>query len=180
MTTGNEKENRAGRKNYNGSLTFYHANSKGTGAAARLELKTGASGWNRHGCFFLEMAQQKTVAGRREGKRTPATFDWESKATVKLSFMDVCEFLTVLEGRKKELGDRGRGLYHETNDVNTIISFKRNEERCGYNLGISRKNGGGEIVFRGHILLGEAEAIGVKSVFEAGLFHMAFHSSILE
>lgn len=166
------------RKHHNGQITFYHANSRGSGTAVRLELKMDANQKNGHGCFFLEMAQQKTSAGTDRSTRTPATFDWAAKATVKLSFMDVCEFLTVLEARQPAIGINGRGLYHEANRVNTIIGFKHNEERGGYNLNLSRKNAAGETVFRGHILLSLAECIGLRSVFQAGLFHMAFHSSI--
>ena len=166
------------RRHQNGRLTYYHANSKGSGTAVRLELKMAANQKNGHGCFFLEMARQKTPPGRDGRSRTPATFDWESKATVKLSFTDVCELLTVLEDRQSAAGPRGRGLYHEAKTVNTIIGFRRNAERGGYNLNISRKNAEGATVFRGHILLSPAECVGLRSVFQAGLFHMAFHSSM--
>ena len=177
QATENAAENGTEKKHYNGRLTFYHANAKGTGAAVRLELKIHTDAKSGNGCFFLEMAQQKTTATRTREDRTPATFDWASKATVRLDFADVCEFLTVLEGRQPQVGGQRNGLYHEAKGLNTMITFKCNEERGGYNLAISRKRGE-EQVFRGHILISASEGVGLRSVFQAGLFYMAFHQSI--
>jgi hypothetical protein len=166
------------RPRNNGQLTFFHANGKGTGMAARFELKLDPRRTNGGSCFFLEMARQKTAASRGSGGRVHATFDWETKATVKLGFMDLCEFLSVLEGKQEQVGGERNGLYHDAGASNTIIGFKKGTER-GYCLGVSRKNREGEIVFRGHIVLSEAEALGLRHVFQAGLFHVAFHESLL-
>jgi hypothetical protein len=164
---------------YNGQFTFFHANPKGTGMAARFELKLDPRRTNGGSCFFLEMAHQKTAAARGGAAgRVPATFDWAGKATVKLGFLDLCEFLAVLEGRQEQAGGGRNGLYHDAGAANTIISFKRGTER-GYSLAVSRKNREGAIVFRGHILLNEAEAIGLKSILQSGIFHVAFHESLL-
>ena len=162
----------------NGRLTFYHANAKGTGAAARLELKLNRDGDERRACFFLEMSKQKTAAVRESDTRTPATFDWDAKATVKLGFTDVCEMLAVLDSRQEQAGGRRNGLYHQSGNVNTIITLKKAVEFAGYDLGISRKDSAGNEVFRGHILLNEVEALGLRYVFQAGLFHLAFHASL--
>ncbi len=155
-----------------GSIAFYHANSKGTGAALRFELKP--PGGRRNGCIFMEMAQQKTTAGGGNGNRTPATFDWESKATVKLSFMDTCEFLAVLQLKKADLGANGRGLYHVNGEKDTIISMRPNTQRKGYTIGISRKDRQGQQLFKGHFLVSPTEAIGLEAILSAALFHMAF------
>jgi len=173
-----ETEHTAEHKPYNGRLTIYHANSKGTGAAARLELSLCRNGNGDDSCFFLEMAKQKTAPSQADRKRTPATFDWEGKAVVKLGFTDVCEMLTVLEGRQDQAGGRRNGLYHSVGKANAIITFKRNTERGGYLLAISRKDADGNQVFKGHIILSETECTGLRSIFQAGLFHMAFHSSL--
>ncbi|MBN1557439.1 MAG: hypothetical protein JW951_04765 [Lentisphaerae bacterium] len=164
---------------WNGRYTFYHPNKNGTGMAARFELKLDPL--RRHGgsCFFLEMARQKTAAAGPGQDRVPATFDWSNKATVKLGFLDLCEFLAVLETRQEQAGGARKGLYHATGAGNTLIGFGRNAERGGYGLSVSRKDRAGSIVFRGHILLSEAEGIGLKHIFQHGIFHLAFHESLL-
>jgi hypothetical protein len=165
-------------KPLNGRLTIYHANGKGTGAAMRLELKLSRDGEERNSCFFLVMARQKTAATREGDQRRHATFDWENKATVKLGFSDVCELLMVLEGRQAQAGGTRNGLYHETAQGNTLIAFKKSPEPAGYGVGISRKDKQGQEVFRGHLLLSEAEALGVQYLLRHGLFHMVFHASL--
>ena len=47
-----------------GRLTIYHANGRATGTALRLELKLNRSRDDRYGCFFMEVARQKTAADR--------------------------------------------------------------------------------------------------------------------
>jgi hypothetical protein len=69
-------------------------------------------------------------------------------------------------------------LYHQTNDVSTLIAFRRALERPGYFLAVSRKQNGGAHLFKGHILLTEAEGIGLRCIFQTGLFFMAFHASL--
>ncbi|MBL7077640.1 MAG: hypothetical protein ISS31_09215 [Kiritimatiellae bacterium] len=155
-----------------GRIAFYHANSKGTGAALRFEFKPPAG--RRNGCFFMEMAKQKTQASGNGSKRAHATFDWESKATVKLSFMDACEFLAVLQLKQPSLGTNGKGLYHVNGDKDTVIGMRTNTERKGYTVGISRKDKQGQQIFKGHFLISPTEAIGLEAIFSAALFHMAF------
>ncbi|MDP6491512.1 MAG: hypothetical protein QGH42_05575 [Kiritimatiellia bacterium] len=155
-----------------GRIAFYHANSKGTGAALRFEFKPPSG--RRNGCFFMEMAKQKTKATGSGTERAHATFDWESKATVKLSFMDACEFLAVLQLKQPGLGTNGKGLYHVNGDKDTVIGMRTNTERKGYTVGISRKDKQGQQIFKGHFLLSPTEAIGLESIFSAALFHMAF------
>jgi len=155
-----------------GRIAFYHANSKGTGAALRFEFKPPAG--RRNGCFFMEMAKQKTTASGGGSKRSHATFDWESKATVKLSFMDACEFLAVLQLKQPSLGANGKGLYHVNGDKDTVIGMRTNTERKGYTVGISRKDKQGQQLFKGHFLISPTEAIGLEAVLSAALFHMAF------
>ena len=70
---------------YRPRLSFYHANSKGTGSAARLEVVP-ATG-ERDGAIFMTLAQQKSVASgsTEQGNRQHATFDWQNRVTVKLN-----------------------------------------------------------------------------------------------
>jgi len=168
------------KKAFNKRLTFYHPNTKGTGTAIQLELRMNRVNEDRYDCFFLEMAHQKSNASGTTGqRRTPATFDWTNKVTVKLDFMDICEFLCALEGKKPQAGNGKGGIYHEAGGANTLISLSRNEERGGYYLGVSKKNKqDGESVFKGHILLTESEALGLRHVFQTSLFFLVFRQSI--
>lgn len=160
-----------------GRLALYHANTRATGSALKLELKINRKSSERYDCFFLEMARQKTAERGKNG-RTQATFDWESKAIVKLDFLDICEFLMVLEGKSDQAGGKRSGIYHEVDGMNTIIVFRKDAERSGYFLGISRKSAVGEQVFKGHFILTQAEAVGLASIFRTGLFFMVFHSNV--
>ncbi len=161
-----------------GRAIFYHPNGKGTGMALQLELRINRGEEQNYDCFFLEMAHQKTASSMQNQLRQPATFDWENKATVKLSFRDICELQTVLEGFQKQAGNGQNGIYHQTESTTTLIGFKKSSERKGYLLGLSRKSKGGRDLFNGHILLNEAEATGLRCLFQTALFYMVFHASI--
>ena len=162
---------------YPGRLTYYHPNGKGTGAAARLELRLNAAAEDRYDCFFLELAPQSAPGGGRGG--TPAQFDWAHRATVKLDLPDLCELLLVLEGRKACAGGaRGNGLYHQTGEQNTLIEFRHDAGRSGYLLGVSRKPKNGGPIFRVQLLLTETDAIGLRCVIQTGLFFMVFHENL--
>jgi hypothetical protein len=160
------------RRPRNNRLAFYHPTQSGSGAAARLEFHLPRAG--RDGCFFLEMARQKTAAGRSETGQQTATFDWEGKITVKLGFLDVCGLLLVLEGRCEQAGG-GRGLFHNTPEASTVINLRHQTEPLGYALEVSRKSKRADAEpQRARVLLSEAEGIGVRCVFQSALFHLAF------
>ena len=162
------------RKNHNRQLIFYHANPKGTGAAVQFELRLNREGEDRYDCFFLEMAHQKTIATPGDRQKGPATFDSDGKVIVKLDFMDICELIAVLEGRRPQAGNGQNGIYHGSMGSSTLISFKKNMEGEGFYLGVSKKSKDGTQLFKGHILLSDIEAIGLDCVFRTALFLMAF------
>ena len=155
---------------YNDRLIFYHPTQAGSGAAVRLAFRLRRPEEERDSCFFLEMAKQKTAASRGEGgARTAATFDWQNRVTVKIDFMDACEFLTVLEG-KAESVKGGKGLFHDAGDMTTVIGFRRNADPPGLSLDISRKGKtDGQEAFKGHILLSEPEGIGMRCMLQQGV-----------
>lgn len=155
----------------NGRLAFYHANAKGTGAALRFDLKPAER--RRAGCFYMELAHQSGVAETNGGNRRAASFDWENKATVKLGFSDICEFLLVLEGRQDCLAGDARGLYHTNGRTNTMIQLRRGGDRPGFVLAVSRKDAEEGQQFKGHITLSESEARGLFYVLQSGLFYVA-------
>lgn len=159
-------------------LIFYHPNITGTGSAMQLEPRLNRREPDRYNCFFMEMAGQKTVVGRDGEKKVYPTFDWEKKLTVKLDFTDSCEILAVLEGRQERAGGTRNGLYHETERASTVITLFRNAEKGGFFLGLSKKDkASGELV-RLHITLSEAEAVGLRSILQTGLFFITFHGHL--
>lgn len=159
-------------------LSFYHPVSAGNGVALQIEPRVNRREADRYNCFFFEMAAQKAVAEREDGKRAFAAFDWENKMTVKLDFADICELLMVLEGRQERVGGQKSGLYHDTGKANTVISFGRIPEKSGYSFGLSRKDKETGQVTRLSIGLSEAEALGLRCVLQAGLFFITFHTHL--
>jgi len=150
-------------------IVLYHPNSKGSGAATRLEPKIIQGNGERHTCFFLEMASQKTVASKEANNTVPATFDWENKITVKLGFEDICHFLAVLEGKADRVGGKRDGLFHGNGKSNAVIRFSKHESG-GCLLALSRKRADEEEARRIGTVLSEVESIGLHHVFTAGLF----------
>lgn len=155
------------------SISIYHPNPRGTGSAVRLEPRINRDGEDRYNCFFLEMAAQQTTA-KGEQSAGHATFDWETKITVKLGFNDVCEWLLALEQRQESLGPKGKGLYHATAQGNTLIDFRWQPDRENYLLSISRKRNGATSPQRIAIALTQAEAIGIRCLLQTGLFFVTF------
>lgn len=166
------------RKNYPRKLTFYHPTGAGNGTAMQIEPRLNTADTDRYNCFFLEMARQKTASSRTAGGKTPATFDWENKLTVKLDFFDICEFLNVLEGRSECVGGERKGLYHENGKATTMITLQRKTDKPGYFLGLSRKDKQGGQPIRLGISLGESEAVGLRCIFQTSLLMIAFHSQL--
>ena len=156
-------------------LSFYHANGKGTGSAARFEVVP-ATG-DRDGTVFMTLAQQKSVAtgSNDQGNRQHATFDWQSRVTVKLNFSDLCQMIPVLKGGAANIAD-GKGLYHDSRASVTMINLAFQTEPCrGHTLDVSRRpKTGNEPATRIRILLNAHEAFGLGVVLEQTLGLIAF------
>lgn len=162
------------------SLGFYHQNNRGTGSAMRLEPRINRNDTDRYNCFFIEMAAQKSAARRDAVGVVPATFDWNKKITVKLNFMDIAELLTVLEGRALRIGGERNGLFHANAAGNTLISFQRNPEQGTYYFALSCKRANDQTPQKLGIMLSEAEATGLRCLFQTGLFFLTFSSLLRE
>lgn len=175
MTTATAKAGNGGKIREQ-KLAFYHPVSTGTGVALQIEPRINRREADRYNCFFFEMAAQKPVAEREGERRAYAAFDWEHKLTVKMDFSDICEMLLVLEGRQERVGGQKNGLYHDTEKANTVITFGRIPEKSGVVFGLSRKDKESGVVTRLNIGLSEAEAIGLRSIIQAGLFFVTFHT----
>ena len=162
---------------YPSALAFYHPSGSGRGAAMRLEPRFSNAQGDRYNCFFMEMATQQTSMHNAQGKRVHATFNWQEKLSVKLGFNDICEMLVVLEGRAEKVGGSRGGLFHQNGDTNTIISCQKGEQG-GYLIGLSRKDMKTGHASRIHIVLQEAEAVGLRHVLQTSLFFLSFHQHL--
>ncbi len=162
-------------RTYRPRLSFYHANSKGSGSAARFELVPAAG--DREGVIFLTLAQQKSVASAagEEGRSPFATFDWQNRVTVKLNFSDICQILLVFRGLSDSVAN-GKGLYHACSNMTTIINLTRqNEPYAGLALEVSRRSKSEpDAAVRVRIVFKESEAFGIGAVLEQSLSLMAF------
>lgn len=170
-------ENKNNGKAYPQKMTLYHPNSAGTGAAMQLEPRLNRHADDHYNCFFLEMAPQRTAAARDGQKIVPASFDWANKLTVKLDFADICEILSVLEGRIARLGEPKNGLFHKSGNASTIIALQK-ADKGGYFLSLSKKSGDSAVAVRVNMTLSEAEAIGLRAIFQTGLFFITFHGQL--
>ncbi|HRR34081.1 MAG TPA: hypothetical protein P5026_08290 [Kiritimatiellia bacterium] len=160
---------------YRPRLSFYHANSKGTGSAARLEVVP-ATG-ERDGAIYMTLAPQKSVASgsAEQGNRQHATFDWQNRVTVKLNFTDLSQLLLVLKRAAATIAE-GKGLYHDNRTSTTIINLARQTEPYpGYALDVSRRSKSEpDAVTRVRILFNSVEAFGLGVVLEQALGLVAF------
>lgn len=168
-------DNDAPARTYRPQLSFYHANGKGSGSAARFELLP--AGAEREGTVYLTLAQQKSVASgsAEQGTRQHATFDWANRVTVKLNFGDLCQIIPVFQGAAAAIAE-GKGLYHESRDTVTRINLARQGEPFpGWALEVSRKaKGESETPSRVRIVFNAAEAFGIGTVLQQVLGLIAF------
>lgn len=174
-TVQKASENGAPARSYRPRLSFYHANGKGSGSAARFEVIPACG--DREGWVFLTLAQQKSVAtgSVEQGTRQHATFDWPNRVTVKLNFSDLCQMLPVFKGQVATIAE-GKGLYHDSGHTTTLINLTRQAEPySGWALEVSRRGKAeSEPAVRTRILFNSAEAFGLGAVLEQVLGLLAF------
>ena len=162
-------------RDYRPRLSFYHANGKGTGSAARFEVVPACS--DRDGVIYLTLAQQKSIATGvdDQGKRQYATFDWQNRVTVKLNFSDLCQMLLIFRGQATIIAD-GKGLYHDSRNMTTIINLTQQAEPyLGLALDVSRRSKAeSDPAVRVRIVFNSAETFGLGAVIEQSLGIIAF------
>ena len=151
--------------------TCCHPNMKGTGACVRFELHPAHE--YVEGSVFATFAAQKTVGSYGEGAMIPPTFDWENRITVRLTINDVAELLEVFRGYRERLGD-GKGLFHKSQNANTVINLEhRLEPGPGYLFSVSKKDNVG-VLHRASVLLSMKEAIVLSESLASAMLYMAF------
>ena len=155
------------------SLSFYHANPKGTGCAAQLRLHPAHD--YTDGCIMLKIANQMTIGNPMGPNPTYPTFDWENAMTVKLDFSDLCQMLQVFRGECESINGE-KGLFHRSPlGMTHIVMRHLVEPVSGYALDIyrsSKKNAGADS--HAGILFKPAEALGVCEAITGALSVVAF------
>lgn len=108
-------------------LNIWKPNQRNTGGALMFRYSP------ERQTLFLE-ARPQTAEGDTK-------FDKENSITVKLNVFEVGELLSVLRGQKNEAGPAGgKGLYHETDTVQTSIKLSAGE-KGGWYMSLSTNNG---------------------------------------
>lgn len=157
-------------KKYNPSYRLYKPNNKDS-------LKGSATSWEYNPTtknFFLTIAKQN----ESKDENGNASFAWkENSETVKLDLEELSEITLVLNDKKNHLGNsdgqtnKGKGLFHQTKDGNTIIKLYQIDQsgEMVFGLEISSKKTNSQFWSGQRITLAEARVISVmceKSIEE--------------
>lgn len=164
------------------SLTFYHANGKGTGSAMKLELYPARVGDPDSGAIYATIATQSSLGDRRSTPPVYPRFDWDNALKVKLDFTDLSKVLQVLRGETESI-DEGKGLFHRYADKYQLIKFRHMiEPVCGYSLEVYETSANdGERVNEStaRIFLSNAEALGLSLAIEHSFAAIAFGDPVM-
>ena len=156
---------------FRASDCYYHANSKGTGSALKLELHPAHD--DTPGSVFVRMAMQRTVASQQGGVQMFPTFDWKNSVVLKLDRSDLSQILQVLRGMQESIMD-GKGLFHRSSAGNTVIKFTHQiEPRPGYQLSVWRKPPTGEAV-NVYYVFNMDEAFALMMALERAMLYVCF------
>lgn len=120
----------------NKSLNFYKPRQDGRGSASQWSLGS------KNDCVFLEMSKE---IGKDENGNS--RFDWPKKLKFKLDELDIGEILSVIYGRQTGIGpkdpEKGRhkGLFHQNDKGNSILSFEESADSQQVHTRLSAKIG---------------------------------------
>lgn len=159
-------------------LAFHHPNAKNSGFAIQFSVQPATP--DRDGSVIFSIAKQETVGnlGAENAADRYATFDWASKTTVKLNFVEIAEMLMVFGGQASALCHAGKeGLYHNNAQATISVTMKRSEDyaRPGFILGVGRTpkadpNARQYFSF----YFSPAEAFGLRLALQAKMGELAF------
>lgn len=122
--------------------------------------------------------KQKTTATGKGKTRRHATFNWDAKITVKLDFVDICEFLMVLEGKVEQAGGR-KGRTVSCNGGDQHNYRLQEEQRTGRLLPRAFKERYKRFSgFQGAYSAQRGGRHGLRAVFQGGLFPLMFHGQM--
>ena len=172
MNSNSERNEQQPLGQYRPSLCFYHASSKGTGSAVKMQLHPAHD--DTDGCVMLTIANQMTVGNPRAETPSYARFDWENAICVKLDFNDLCRILQVFRGECESI-DGDHGLFHQTARASTKIQLRHLlEPVSGYSLEVYRNLREGGAGTHGHIIITTAEATGLCEAIAGSMSVICF------
>lgn len=153
------------------AISIYHANARNTGAAIRIAFVKPRHIEVRD--EFSDGHLDLTIASQSEAGEPPS-FDWDNSIDMPLYFAEISMILEVLHGVRESIND-GKGIWmHRTNGERIILRFRHIiEPLSGYALEVFRRRGNDDLGAI-HILLSEAEAMGIGYALEATIGKMLF------
>jgi hypothetical protein len=149
-------------KKYNPSYKIYKPGHKdhSKGSATSWEYNQNTKN------FFLTIAKQNQ---EKDSGGNPS-FSWkENSETVKLDLEELAEIILVFSAKKNHLGNpdgttqKGKGLFHQTKDGNTILKIYQIDTsgELSFGLEISSKKESGAFWSGQRITLTEAKVISI-------------------
>ena len=122
------------KKRYNPSYKIYKPNKDYTkGSATSWEYNSATKN------FFLTIAKQS----ESKDQNGNASFMWkEQSETVKLDLEELSEIMLVLSDKKNHIGgsdgqtQKGKGIFHQTKDGNTIVKLYRVDSTPEHTFGL--------------------------------------------
>lgn len=166
-----KQETETKAKAYAPTLTFFHANGKGTGGAVSFERIPATQ--DREGCLMAVLANQKTVGNRTAPTPVYPRFDWENRLIVKLNFSDLCQMIQVFRGECETVNGE-KGLVHQSGEMSTRILLRHVVDPvAGYSFEVYRDRKNGE-ESRARVFLYPNEALGLCKVIEDSLAVICF------
>ena len=153
-------------------LRVYHPNGKGTGCAMVMKLRPADAA--QDGFVVVSFANQMTVGNPHGDNPTFPTFDWENKVDVVLDFYDLCAILQVLRGETESIRE-GRGIFHKYNECCQKIQMRHLiDPVCGYSFDVLETSANGGDEKRMHMLLSQAESLGICESIAGSMYLVAF------
>ena len=153
-------------------LRFWHPNGRGTGCAMVMKLRPADS--TGGGYIVVSFANQMTVGNPTGDNPTYPTFDWENRVDVVLDFNDLCAILQVLRGETESIRE-GRGIFHKYKECCQTIKFSHIVEPvCGYSFDVFEFHTKGGEERRVHMLLSQAESLGICESIAGSMYLIAF------
>jgi len=162
------------KKKFNPSYKIYKPNAKDSSKGSATSWEFNPTTKN----FFLTIAKQSE--GKDDGGN--AVFQWKDNSeTIKLDTEELSEICLVIDDKKSHLGSsdgqtqKGKGLFHQTKDGNTIIKLyqiDQSGEGLHFGLEISSKKSAGQ--FWAGQRITPAEAGVIKNMMQKVISDMIF------
>ena len=161
-------------KKYNPAYKIYKPNPKDTTKGSATSWEYNPSTKN----FFLTVAKQSDA----KDDSGNATFKWkEDSETVKLDLEELSEIMLVISNNKSHLGSsdgqtqKGKGLFHQTKDGNTIVKLYQIDGDNGITFGLEMSSKKSDKLFWSGQRITPAEAGVISQICSFCIKDMIFY-----